>query len=192
MSSNNNELHAFIFTEFFPSSAGHTTLQWRQNERDGVSNYQPHDCLLNRLFKHRWMKISKLRVTGLCAGNSPVWPVNSPHKRLVAQKRSPFEDVIMKCERETKIFHVCDFTCLMNMVNQSKLHSCTRFRIDAFGPNQMISLTVCDTVTRNIVTFPVSNLMKSIFVVHESLAIFFTKCQWCNWIGKPTNVLLSS
>ena len=27
------------------------SLQWRHNERDGVSNYQPHDCLLNRLFK---------------------------------------------------------------------------------------------------------------------------------------------
>ena len=26
-------------------------LQWRHNERDGVSNYQPRDCLLNRLFK---------------------------------------------------------------------------------------------------------------------------------------------
>ena len=27
------------------------TLQWRHNERDGVSNHQSHDCLLNRLFK---------------------------------------------------------------------------------------------------------------------------------------------
>ena len=27
------------------------SLQWRHNERDGVSNHQPHDCLLNRLFK---------------------------------------------------------------------------------------------------------------------------------------------
>ena len=26
-------------------------LQWRHNERDGFSNHQPHDCLLNRLFK---------------------------------------------------------------------------------------------------------------------------------------------
>ena len=26
-------------------------LQWRHNERDGVSNHQPHDCLLNRVFK---------------------------------------------------------------------------------------------------------------------------------------------
>ena len=28
-------------------------------------------CLLNRLFRRRSKKISKLRVTGLCAGNSP-------------------------------------------------------------------------------------------------------------------------
>ena len=28
-----------------------STLQWRQNEHDGVSNHQPRDCLLNRLFK---------------------------------------------------------------------------------------------------------------------------------------------
>ena len=29
------------------------TLQWRHNGRDGVSNHQHHDCLLNRLFGHR-------------------------------------------------------------------------------------------------------------------------------------------
>ena len=28
-------------------------LHWRHNERDGVSNHQPHDCLLNRLFRRR-------------------------------------------------------------------------------------------------------------------------------------------
>ena len=48
------------------------SLQWRHNERDGVSNHHPHDCLLNRLFRRRWKKTSKPRVTGLCAGNSPV------------------------------------------------------------------------------------------------------------------------
>ena len=47
-------------------------LQWRHNGRDGVSNHQPHDCLLNRLFRHRSKKTSKLHVTGLCEGNSPV------------------------------------------------------------------------------------------------------------------------
>ena len=52
------------------SSVRHT-LQWRHNRRDSVLNHQPHDCLLNRLFRRRSKKISQLRVTGLCAGNSP-------------------------------------------------------------------------------------------------------------------------
>ena len=34
--------------------------------------YQPHDCIRNRLFRRRSKKTSKLRVTGLCEGNSPV------------------------------------------------------------------------------------------------------------------------
>ena len=46
-------------------------LQWRHNGRDSVSNHQPHDCLLNRSFRRRSKKTSKLRITGLCAGNSP-------------------------------------------------------------------------------------------------------------------------
>ena len=29
------------------------SLQWRNNDRYGVSNHQPHDCLLNRLFMRR-------------------------------------------------------------------------------------------------------------------------------------------
>ena len=49
-----------------------TSLQWRHNEHDGVPNHQPHDCLLNCLFRHRSKKTLKLRVTGLCVGNSPV------------------------------------------------------------------------------------------------------------------------
>ena len=47
------------------------TLQWRHNEHDGVSNHQPHNYLLNRLFRHRSKKTSKLCVTDLCEGNSP-------------------------------------------------------------------------------------------------------------------------
>ena len=48
-----------------------TALHWRHNDHDGVSNHQPHGCLLNRLFRRRWKKTSMLRVTGLCVGNSP-------------------------------------------------------------------------------------------------------------------------
>ena len=46
-------------------------LQWSDNMRASVSNYQSHDCLLNCLFRRRSKKTSKLRVIGLCAGNSP-------------------------------------------------------------------------------------------------------------------------
>ena len=46
-------------------------LQWRHKRRDSVSNHQPHDCFLKRLFRRRSKKTSKLRVTGLCEGNSP-------------------------------------------------------------------------------------------------------------------------
>ena len=38
----------------------------------GAIAHQPHDCLLNRLFRHRSKKTSKLGVTGLYVGNSPV------------------------------------------------------------------------------------------------------------------------
>ena len=47
-------------------------LQWHHDERNGVSNNQPHHCLFNRLFRRTSKKASKLRVTGLCVGNSPL------------------------------------------------------------------------------------------------------------------------
>ena len=31
-------------------------LQWRHDGRNGVSNHQPHDCLRNRLFRHKSTK----------------------------------------------------------------------------------------------------------------------------------------
>ena len=69
-------------------------LLWRHNGRDSVSNHQSHDCLLNRLFRRRSKKTSKLRVTGLCAGNSP-GTGEFPHKGPVTRKMFPFDDVIM-------------------------------------------------------------------------------------------------
>ena len=47
------------------------SLHWRHNDHDCVSNHQPHHCLLKRLFRRRLKKTSKLRVIGLCVGNSP-------------------------------------------------------------------------------------------------------------------------
>ena len=53
------------------TSMDNYSLQWRLNGCNNVSNHQPYDCFLNRLFRHRLKKASKLRVTGRCAGNSP-------------------------------------------------------------------------------------------------------------------------
>ena len=62
-------------------------LQWRHNGCHGVSNHQPHHCLLIRLFRRRSKKTPKLRVTGLRAGNSPVTG------EFPAQKASNAENV---------------------------------------------------------------------------------------------------
>ena len=70
-----SSLHWFSakgYNSFSESKVTKHSLQWRQNWRNGVSDHQPHDCLLNRSFRRRSKKTSKLRVTGLCAGNSPV------------------------------------------------------------------------------------------------------------------------
>ena len=62
------------------------TLQRRHNGRDRVSNHQPPEYLLNPIFRRRSKKTPKLRVTGLCVGNSPhTWPVR--------RKMFPFDDV---------------------------------------------------------------------------------------------------
>ena len=69
-------------------------LQWRCGERDGVSNHQSNDCLFNSLFRRGSKKTSKLHVTGLCEGNSPVtgeFPALRPSKA----EKYPFDDVIM-------------------------------------------------------------------------------------------------
>ena len=70
------------------------SLAWRYNGRDGVSNHQPHDCSLNRLFRRRSNKASMLRVTGLCAGNSLVTGEFSA--QIVSNAEIfPFHDVSM-------------------------------------------------------------------------------------------------
>ena len=65
------EMLWFDISQFSLIRPSSPPLRWRHNGRDNVSNHQPHDCLLNRLFRRRSKKTSKLRVTGLCKGNSP-------------------------------------------------------------------------------------------------------------------------
>ena len=74
------------------------TLQWRHNERDGVSNHQPHDCSLKRVFRGRSKKTSSFASLVFVRGIHR-WSVNSPHKRPVTRKMLSFDDVIMSWQR---------------------------------------------------------------------------------------------
>ena len=75
---------------------GQRTLQWRHNERDGVSNHQPHDCCLNRLFKAQIKENTKAPRHWPFVRGIHWSPVNSPRKGTVTRKMLPFDDVIMK------------------------------------------------------------------------------------------------
>ena len=70
----------------------HCSLQLRHNERGGVSNHRRLHCLLNYCFRRTSRKTPKLRVTGLCVGNSLVTG------EFFAQKASNAENVsIWRC-----------------------------------------------------------------------------------------------
>ena len=77
------------FSKNFAHTFSHFTLRWRHNWRASVSNHQPHDCLLNRLFRRKPKKPSKLHVTGLLVRGIHRGPVNSPQKWPVTPKMSP-------------------------------------------------------------------------------------------------------
>ena len=81
---------------FMMSQCALYVYAWRQmynNKQSWISNHQPHDCLLNRLFRRRSNKhqssASLVFVRGIHR-----WPVNSSHKGSVMRKRFPFDDVI--------------------------------------------------------------------------------------------------
>ena len=69
-------------------------LQWHHIKCDGVTNHRRLDSLLKRLFRRGSKEISKLRVTGISEGNSPVTG-KFPSVRANNAEMFPFDDVIM-------------------------------------------------------------------------------------------------
>ena len=109
-------------------------LQWRHNELAGVSNHQPHDCLFDRLFTRRSKKTSKLRVTGLCVGNSPVTA------EFPAQRASKAENVSI-CWRHhgfVVLYFVVDM--VWYMLNERLMGACGLLpifiRVNSLTPGQ--------------------------------------------------------
>ena len=113
------------------------SLGWRHNERDGVSNHQPHECLLNRLVRRRSKKTSKLRVTGLCEGNLPVtgefpaqmtsnaenvsiwWRLHVGELSSLSSHSNSFED---RASDETKVFGKTPQSLVSMFSNRIYLH----------------------------------------------------------------------
>ena len=70
------------------------SLQWRHNERDGVSNHQPHDCF-SRVYPGADQRQHQSCVSLALVRGIHRWPVNSPHKWPASRNMFPFDDVIM-------------------------------------------------------------------------------------------------
>ena len=95
-------------------------FQCRHNGRDGVSNHQPRDCLLNHLLNR--------------------WPVNSLHKSPATRKMFPFDDAIMKSGIMMTFSSQCLLYWLVNRAQSKSVLSIQRnwrndTNFNSFGRN---------------------------------------------------------
>ena len=112
-----------MFHNIYCNSDQYVSLQWSHNGRDGVSNHQPQDCLLNCLFRCKSKKTSKLRVTGLCEGNSPVIG------EFPAQRASNSENVSIWWRQHVYVYILINGLCgLNNTPHRTSIISTDSFR----------------------------------------------------------------
>ena len=142
---------------------GEFSLQWRHNERDGISNHQSHDCLLNRLFRRRSEKTIKLCFTGLCAGNSPETG-EFPIQRASNAENVPFDDVIVQLNKT----HAVPSPKISRLWKGSPLYAaCPMLVLVRARISNYIHYKVWDEIT-----YPFSNLNCAVLEVWERLSNF--------------------
>ena len=81
------------YDENATGSSGYT-LQWRHNERDGVSNHQRRD-FYSAVYSSADQRKHQSSASLAFVRGIHRWPVNSPHKGAVTRKMFPFDYVIM-------------------------------------------------------------------------------------------------
>ena len=91
-------------------ACGMDELQWRHNERDGVSNHQRLNCLLIHLLRRKWKQTPKPRVTGLCERNSLVTG------EFPSQRASNTENVSIKWHHHFVVATLQMERCLSNYI----------------------------------------------------------------------------
>ena len=154
--------HVTIFPHFILSHRLQP-LQWRHNGQDSVSDHQPHDCLLNHLFRRRSKKTSKLRGTGLCVGNSPETGEFPAQIAIYAENVSIWwrhHDIVPLCHEfaimcSKKTFHIPYFKSNMQIyvVINSKAHIVWRWSkehclVFSYG-TEIITGTFCQFIPLN-------------------------------------------
>ena len=168
----------------FISKIEEFTLRWRHNGHDGVSNHQPRDCLLNRLFRCRSKKASKLRVTGLCEGNSPVsgefpaqrasnaenvsiwwrhhdnnWPQNHEACSTCDQKYTP-------CKSIRVIYRYNGIALYQSWPPWNLYYDCEKYPLSPLKPRSLAFIEQY-----------LPNISDPVYAVHQS----FTWFLWLNW-----------
>ena len=112
-----------------------STLQWRHNERDGVSNRRRLYCLLSRFFRRISKKASKFHATGLYEGIHR-WPVDSPHQGSVTRKMFPLDDIIILCwfrlsSFKLQLIYVCAFLWISKKIKVPSFQGSNSNHIDS-------------------------------------------------------------
>ena len=145
---------SFIPGLVYRTNIDYVALESRRNEHDAVSNHRSLESLLNRLFRRESKKISKLRVTGLCEGNSPV-AVEFP-----AQRASNAENVSIWWRH-----HRSRFFC-----------PCSRIK---YYPLNMyfIAFFFWCVIGSNCIKLMCSHIFPS-FILCANAIVWFPLCQW--------------
>ena len=102
-----------------------STLQWRNTERDDVSNHQLHDCLPNRLFK------AQIKENTNAPRHWPLWG------EFTAQRASNAENASIWWRHHDKLWY-----CLRSFpqTNDGKI-TVDKFKSDYVDKNWLIPIT---------------------------------------------------
>ena len=146
-------------------------LQWRHNGHDGISNHQLHDCLLNRLFRRRSKKTSKLRVTSLCAENSPVTG------EFPTQKASYTENVSIWWRHHTDICCVGDL--FETTASRFAIDIDTLYRLTLIIPRIIIVTCPVMCGTKLLIHFQVPTTQP--LKLENGSIISLHTLKWCNY-----------
>ena len=137
------------------------TLHWQHSERDGVSNYRHLDCLLNRLFRRRSKKTSKLRVTGPYERNPPVTG------EFPSQRASNAENVSIWWRHHEKWLQ-----CIRNYpISQRHKHNMYRIRSHFAMYSVLLHIKHCLSKTNSI---------SCLHVVLASVVLYFAQNLYVN------------